>query len=68
MFPPGVIMQARDVVTPSEAAAVFGIPAATVRSWIRRKNIRPLGKIGPYNRYDYQELAELERDMRVHTP
>ncbi|GIH70324.1 MerR family transcriptional regulator [Sphaerimonospora thailandensis] len=58
-------MQPHDVVTPSKAAAIFGIPAGTLRSWIHRKGIQPLGKIGPYNAYNYQELADLEREMRA---
>ena len=54
-----------DVVTPSQAAEIFGVPAGTVRSWISRRGLKPLGRIGRYNRYDYRELAEIERDMRA---
>lgn len=59
--------QPRDVVTPTQAAEIFGVPASTVRSWIRRRQLKPLGAIGRYNRYDYRELAEIERDMRAKT-
>lgn len=62
---PGVTMRPGDVVTPSQAAADLGVPATTLRSWIHRKGIQPIGTIGRYNRYDYQQLAELERDMRA---
>lgn len=64
---PGVNVdpQPHDVVTPGEAAAIFGVPAGTVRSWISRRGLKPLGRIGRYNRYDYRELAEIERDMRA---
>jgi DNA-binding transcriptional MerR regulator len=64
---PGVTVdpQPHDVVTPSQAAELFGVPASTVRSWIRRRKVQPLGAIGRYNRYDYRELAEIERDMRA---
>ena len=55
----------RDVVTPSQAAGIFGVPASTVRTWIARRKVKPLGRIGRYNRYDYRELAEIERDMRA---
>jgi hypothetical protein len=54
-----------DVVTPTQAAEIFGVPASTVRSWIRRRSVQPLGRIGRYNRYDYRELAAIERDMRA---
>lgn len=60
-----VTPQPHHVVTPSQAAEMFGVPAATVRSWIRRRKLQPLGAIGRYNRYDYRELAEIERDMRA---
>lgn len=68
----GVMMlpdiQPRDVVTPSQAARIFGIPASTMRSWIRRKKIKTLGQIGRYNTYDYRELADLEASMRCKDP
>lgn len=57
-------MHPHDVVTPTEAAAILGVPPGTLRSWIHRRGIQPLGKIGRYNRYNYQDLAELEHDMR----
>lgn len=52
-----------EVVTPSQAAARFGIPAGTVRSWISRRKIEPLGTIGRYNVYDYRVLARIEYEM-----
>lgn len=59
-------MRPEDIVTPTQAARLFGVPAPTVRSWIHRAGLKPLGKIGPYNVYDPQALAALERDMRYH--
>lgn len=53
-----------EVVTPSQAAERFGVPAGTVRSWISRSNVKPLGKIGRYNVYDHRDLARLECQMR----
>ncbi len=53
-----------DVVTPSQAARRFDCPAGTVRSWISRKGIKPIGAIGRYNVYDYRELAQIEALMR----
>lgn len=60
----GVIMRPQDIVTPTQAAHLFGVPPSTVRSWIHRRRIQPLGRIGRYNVYDLQTLAEVERDMR----
>ncbi|MFF5206009.1 MerR family transcriptional regulator [Streptosporangium sp. NPDC000396] len=53
--------QPHDVVTPTQVAREWGIPAGTVRSWISRAGLEPLGRIGRYNVYDYRQLAELER-------
>lgn len=52
-----------EVVTPSQAAARFGVPAGTVRSWISRRRIKPIGAIGRYNVYDYRVLAKVEFEM-----
>ncbi|MGI5161408.1 hypothetical protein [Microbispora sp. CA-102843] len=60
-----MIVQPQDLVTPSQFGAVCGVPAGTVRSWISRKRIQPVGRIGPYNVYDFLELADLEREMRA---
>lgn len=56
-------MRPADVVTPSQAAKHFGVKAPTLRQWIHRKGVRPLGKIGRYNVYDFAELAAIEREM-----
>lgn len=53
-----------EVVTPTQAAARFGVPPGTVRSWISRRKIKPLGQIGRYNVYDYRDLAKVECEMR----
>src|SRR5690606_36352447 len=62
----GVIMRPQDIVTPTQAAHLFGVPPSTVRSWIHRRRTQPLGRIGRYNVNDLQTLAEVERDMRYH--
>lgn len=53
-----------EVVTPTEAAERLDVPASTIRTWISRSDVRPLGKIGRYNVYDYRDLARLECQMR----
>lgn len=52
------------VVTPAEAAARLGKPASTVRVWIMRYQIEPVGVIKGRNVYDYRELAQIEAKMR----
>ncbi|ETK36147.1 hypothetical protein [Microbispora sp. ATCC PTA-5024] len=58
-------MRPQDVVIPSQAAELFGVSPELMRKWIQRKGVRPLGKLGRYNAYDLQDLAEVERDMRA---
>lgn len=53
-----------EVVTPTQAAERLGVPAGTVRSWISRRGIEPLGAIGRYNVYDYRAIARVEAEMR----
>lgn len=52
------------VVTPAEAAARLGKPASTVRVWILRHKVQPIGVIKGRNVYDYHELAQIEAKMR----
>jgi len=60
-MPPRPGIEPEDIVTPSQAAKLLGdIPASTVRTWIQRYGIEPLGKIGRWNVYDYREFAAIE--------
>ena len=59
-MPPRPGIEPQDVVTPTQAARLLGIPAETVRTWIRRHGIEPLGVIGRWNVYDYREIAAVE--------
>lgn len=61
----GEIVRPHDVVIPSQAAELFGISPELMRKWIQRRGVQPLGKLGRYNAYNLQELAEVERDMRA---
>jgi hypothetical protein len=76
VFPPGVIMplratlEAADLVTPARfASQVPGLTANQVSTWIRRsegilgRKVEPLGRLGPYETYDWNDLAALEREM-----
>lgn len=59
-----------DLVTPTKAAQLLGIPPATMRSLIHRsedilgRKVEPLGNLGRWPAYDYNDLAELEAVMR----
>lgn len=59
-MPPRPGIEPGDIVTPAQAAAHLKVPASTVRTWIERYGIRPLGKIGRWNVYDYREIAAIE--------
>ncbi len=63
-MPPPSEVPPEEVVTPTQAAERLGVPASTVRSWISRRGIEPLGAIGRYNVYDYRVLARVEAEMR----
>lgn len=73
---PGVIvtpratLEAIDLVTPRRfASQVPGLTAAQVSTWIRRsesiigRKVEPVGHLGPYETYDWNDLAALEREM-----
>jgi hypothetical protein len=59
-MPPRPGIEPEDIVTPTRAGELLGVPASTVRTWIERYGIEPLGKIGRWNVYDYREIAAIE--------
>ena len=67
---PGVIMPPRptlepdDIMTPAQIGRVLDIPASTVSTWIGRYGIKPLGQIGRWLVYDFNELAAIEASRR----
>lgn len=58
-------LRPQDVVIPSRAAELFDVSPELMRQWIRRRGVKPIGKLGRYNAYDLQDLAEVERHMRA---
>lgn len=62
-MPPRPTLEADDLVTPQRAAELLREPVSTVRVWIHRHGIRPLGKIGRWNAYDYNEIAVIAARM-----
>jgi DNA-binding transcriptional MerR regulator len=59
-MPPRPGIEPEDIVTPSQAARLLGVPASTVRTWIERYGVESLGKIGRWNVYDFREIAAIE--------
>jgi hypothetical protein len=75
-FRAGVIMPPRpgiepdDLVTPTQFGEITGVPPSTVRTWIERsesiigRKIEPLGQLGRWPAYDYNDLAAVDAAMR----
>jgi hypothetical protein len=53
-----------DLVTPAQAARLLGVPAGTVRIWIHRYGIQPLGSLGRWPAYDYNDIAAVDAALR----
>ena len=69
-LPPRATLEPADLVTPTEFAAKAGLSASTVRTWIERaekiigRKVEPLGNLGRWPAFDWNDLAALERTMR----
>lgn len=63
-MPPLRGIEPDDLVTPTQAADLLGVPASTVRTWIQRYGIERLGFIGRWPVYDYREIAAIEARSR----
>jgi hypothetical protein len=67
---PRATLEPDDLVTPTSFGKQTRIPAATVRSWIHRsedilgRKVEPLGSLGRWPAYDWNDLAALEAEMR----
>jgi hypothetical protein len=70
IMPPRPTLEADDLVTPTRFGGLVGVPAPTVRSWIYRsedilgRKVEPLGTLGRWPAYDYNDLAALDAEMR----
>ena len=68
--PPRLTLEPDDLVTPAQAGRILGVPASTVRTWIERsesiigRKIEPLGTLGRWPAYDYNEIAAVDAAMR----
>jgi hypothetical protein len=63
-MPPRATLHPDDLVTPTRAARILGVPPSTVRTWIDRNGIEPLGQLGRWPAYDYNEIAKVAARMR----
>jgi hypothetical protein len=70
-MPPRATLEAGDLVTPTAFAGQTGVPASTVRVWIHRsermigRRVEPLGNLGRWPAYDWNDLAALEVAARA---
>lgn len=59
-----------DLVTPGEASVQLGVPVNRLRVWIHRsleilgRKVEPLGTLGRWPAYDFNDLAALDAEMR----
>ena len=69
-MPPRPTLEPDDLVTPTRAAELLGVDANRVRVWIHRsesiigRKIEPLGTLGRWPVYDYNEIAAVDAAMR----
>jgi DNA-binding transcriptional MerR regulator len=57
-------LEAEDIVLPTAAARRLGVPASTIRTWIHRYGVEPLGTIGRWQVYDFRDIAVIEAGLR----
>lgn len=62
-MPPRATLEPDDLVTPTGAARILRTSPSTVRTWIERNGIEPLGRIGRWPVYDYNEIAAVKARM-----
>ncbi len=51
-------------MTPAQAARLLGVPPGTVYSWIHRNGIKPLGNLGRWPAYDFNDIASVDAALR----
>lgn len=61
---PRPTLEPDDLVTPTRAAALLGVEANLVRVWIHRHGLEPLGTVGRWPVYDYNEIAAIDAARR----
>lgn len=61
---PRPTLEPDDLVTPARAAELLGVDANLVRVWIHRHRIEPLGSLGRWPVYDFNDIAAVDAAMR----
>lgn len=55
------------IVTTDEAAEIAGVSPATIRQWVVRGDLEPIRRGAKPLRFDYDEVARVQRDKRPGT-
>jgi hypothetical protein len=63
-MPPRLTLEPDDLMTPVQISRTLDVPASTVRTWIDRYGIEPLGTLGRWPAYDYDEIAAIDAALR----
>ena len=63
-MPLRLTLEPDDLVTPSQAGRLLGVDPNLVRVWIHRHGIEPLGTVGRWQVYDYNEIAAVDAALR----
>jgi hypothetical protein len=61
---PRPTLEPDDLVTPAQAASLLGVDPNLVRVWIHRHGIKPLGTLGRWLVYDYNDIAAVDAALR----
>lgn len=70
IVPPRATLEPDDLVTPARGAELLGVDPSTLRTWIQRsqdilgRKVEPLGTLGRWPVYDFNDLAALDAEMR----
>src|SRR6185437_784273 len=70
IMPPRATLEPYDLVTPARGAQLLGVDPSTMRTWIQRaeqivgRKVEPLGSLGRWPVYDFNDLAALDAEMR----
>ena len=71
MMPPRPTLEPDDLMTPSAASVILRVPVNRLRVWIHRsgeilgRKVEPVGHLGRWPAYDFNDLAALDAAMRA---
>lgn len=68
-YPPGTVPSTRPApppppppITAAQAAELFGVPLATIRKWVQRGYLKPVGKAGRAHLYETWAVRSAQQD------